>query len=97
MATNYLKKKKMFAIMKDIFDIDFKMIDTEYNFYRGSEWLRYTRGSRFYEIYATNGGVFLSSECKEYDWDAEKYVNVNYKVWNGFGRCTYPIAEKVGV
>jgi len=24
MATNYLKKKKMFAIMKDIFDIDFK-------------------------------------------------------------------------
>lgn len=97
MAINYLKKKKMFAIMTDILGIEPKMIDTEYSFYRGTEWLRYSRDGFFYEICASNNGAWLTSRIKKYDYEEEKYIETWRKLHNGYGYCKYPIAEKVGV
>lgn len=96
MAVNYLKKKKMHAILCDIFGIAPKMIDTNYRFYRGTEWLQYSREGKFYEICVMGSGNYLSAESCEYDYYADKYVNTQRTLYNGFGKYTYPIAEKAG-
>ena len=89
---NYLKKTKMHAILCDIFEIAPKVKETDYRFYRGTEWLRYSDDGYSYEICVDYGGNWLTAKKYHYNYDDDKKVEDFYKLFNGYGKCEYPIA-----
>lgn len=50
----YLKKKKMFGLAQKILgsDCSVKLLDCEYHFYRGSEWLLFSDDGYCYKLYS---------------------------------------------
>lgn len=93
MTCNYLKKKKMYQIAKDLFIKDHKvrLCDCHYKFWRGSEWLNFHDDDFiYYELYAMSGGRHLTIEIFSYDDDLNRILIDRYFI-NGFGRMDYPI------
>lgn len=90
---SYLKKKKMHELAKKLFDLDcnVRLCDCKYSFYRGSERLCLHDNTYFYELYASSGGNYLTSEIFFYDDDGKR-VEVSRNILNGFGKREIVIA-----
>lgn len=88
MAVKYLKKKKMFELVKQLAQLDreVKLSECEYSFYRGTEWLRLHDDTYSYELCASCFGGYLALNKYVFDWEIFKDKLVFRHVYNGCGK-----------
>ena len=93
MAVKYLKKKRMFELLKQLEELadHVKLSDCTYKFYRGTEWLRYDDGDHIWEMVASNGGLYLAVNLLEFDWSNNLEGLVSRHVYNGYGKMEVAI------
>lgn len=86
MAVQYLKKRKLFELAKQVFtdECDLKLSRSEYKFYRGTEWLKIWTDDYVYELCSMHGGNYLSADTYYYD-EMGARIHVQRDVLNGFG------------
>lgn len=85
---NYWKKSKMYQVAKELItDIKMpNMINCEYRFYRGSEWLEFKYSDEARGIYGKTykcykDGSMLMIDVFEYDVHEEKNLNVLHQIY----------------
>lgn len=88
MSTQYLKKTKMYNLLKDIIEPEYmpKMSECEYRFYRGSEWLIFYIGFDFIcKLYHRGVGFTLDFDSfNDFDvrvsWDILTFAYLDDKL-----------------
>lgn len=78
-SIGYLKKKKMYEMLKSLVSTDLNMMkNATYRFYHGSEWLECTSDNeehyKTYKLY--HEGVFVSLDISQWDEEQEKFVDI---------------------
>ena len=89
----YLKKKKMFELLKQLvqFDCEVKLSDCVYRFYRGTEWLRVSDNTYSYDLCSMGSGNYLALDKYVFDEDSFKDKCVFRHVFNGCGKMEVSI------
>ena len=78
MEFKYLKKSKMYKILKSLLEDNVELTkDVSYEFYRGAEWLQCKDTDfRTYELYRERN--FISLDIEQY---SENYVNIERRIY----------------
>lgn len=85
----YLKKKKMYEMLKSLVTINLSMMkNATYRFYRGSEWLECTSDDeecyKHFKLY--HEGLFVSLDISQWDEEKDNFVEterITYRMING--------------
>lgn len=85
----YLKKKRMYEILKSLVSINLSMMkNATYRFYRGSEWLECTSDDedcyKHFKLY--HEGQFVSLDISQWDEEKDNFVEterITYRMING--------------